>query len=269
MNPSASSFTPSVNPASTPFEPSDPVNLSLARALAEKTDEVYTLRAALEAETSRRLEAEKELARVSMLNKSLTTSVQMLGSIVKFNAEKPSSETAAPNHRRQGDSSSVVSTPVDTPEAGSSGSILYDALKRQREQYEAQGYPTTTKHVENVAEPDPKSSNTTDQFDIGLLQHSDATDESHIAALSRTLRKHFFSSEESIKAGIRVTTTKSVPKSSEKHLLDSPTRSDLSKDSPSRAVVSRIERVLETHTDQDYSVNRSLGPLTRAVEHLI
>ena len=257
MNSSASTFTPSGDLALTPFEPSDPVNLSLARALAEKTDEVYTLKAALEAENRRRVHAEKELSKVSMLNKSLASSVQMLGSIVKHNSEKPSTETKFHNAGVQEDTHRAISSTPGAQESGASESILYDTLKAQRQQYEETGYPASNDKPKCPTEPNSKVLKTTGQFDVGLLQPRCPTDQSHIAALSRTLRKHFFSSEESIKGINRAAAAKTIPATADEHLIDFSPRSDLSNDSPGRTVVSQAHYTADNVLTRVPSATRS------------
>ena len=59
MNPSAAAFTPTSDFSNANIPMADPVNMSLARALAEKTAEVYAIKAELENERNRRVRDRK------------------------------------------------------------------------------------------------------------------------------------------------------------------------------------------------------------------
>ena len=238
MNPSATTFTPTSDFSTSNFPAADPVNVSLARALAEKTAEVYAIKAELENERNRRFETENEVSRINMVNKSLASSIQMLGSIVKHNAQKYSTapggpiKQSLPEDKQRSIGPIVEQLPVQSP-----GAIFHHALEVQQKEHKCEKLSSDSVEAETL---DAITSPVRSHRALGssLARSPIPAESSPVAALGRTLRKHFLASEEAIERRSLSPTANTRSGDARDRELEMSPKSQSSQLSPSRTVVS-------------------------------
>lgn len=214
------------------------MNDSMAKSLQENSHEILSLQAALQAETSRRIAAETEVTRLSMINKSLASSINMLGSIVKHNMERSSGSEGGSGLQNIQQEGRTASDPRNLrTENNPPNSIIHDVLERQKEHYERDGYPVAQSGPEKAVSHTVTAVSSRDPFDLDLLRRPDHADDSDVAALSRKLRKHFFVSEESVKEDVSQDAVSASYEKTDDYQGDIPPE-EVEKSSPGRTVVS-------------------------------
>lgn len=227
MDPTAAAFVPGagsglLSPAHTSKGPgdSDTFNQALCLALANEQRAHKVNKLALNQQAQRCLELEEQLKRNATQISSLTTTVNNLGAIIKHNATKDHAESPIGVQKTDPveDAEEVALREFyrarqNLRKSGEETSILYDALERQKEQYEAKdlsaktddaaaaeavGTASTALAADTAiaarwanAEEGIKAVDDAQLFNLDLLKNPDF-DDSPASALRRTLRKHFF-----------------------------------------------------------------------------
>lgn len=223
MDPTAASFIPGDSFSSLGLPDTTTVNQSLCLALVNEQQAHNATRLALNQEVQRCLELEAQNKKNVQQISSLTATVNNLGAILKHNVNHNCADREA--KERSVDSAQDAEEKAlnefygDNPRLTKNGgqTILHDALRRQRENYESQGYAIQKESVLGAANR-AKVDDDAHLFNLDLLK-SPNLDSSPASALRRTLRKHF-SIKDDVKADKAIPTTPVKPRTRANKLIN-------------------------------------------------